>query len=35
VRFANGAQEVFSEDDELTGGELIPGFRVSVGDIFA
>ena len=35
VRFANGAQEVFSEDDELTGGEVIPGFRVSVGDIFA
>ena len=35
VRFANGERKLFSEDAELTGDEVVPGFRVSVSEIFA
>ena len=35
ICFANGKREKLTESDELTGGDLIPGFRILVSDIFA
>ena len=35
VRYKSGDRELLTQNDELTGGDLIPGFRVSVSEIFA
>jgi len=34
VRGSNGERKLLAENDELTGGELIPGFRIPVSEIF-
>jgi Uma2 family endonuclease len=34
VRFANGQQKLLTVEDELTGDEIIPGFRCRVTEIF-
>jgi hypothetical protein len=31
----DGSQQTLREDDELTGEDLLPGFAVRVGDLFA
>jgi Uma2 family endonuclease len=35
VRLATGERKLFKENDELSGDEIIPGFRVPVAEIFA
>ena len=35
VRLSNGEQTLLTENEELDGGELIPGFRVRVSEIFS
>ena len=34
VRHANGEKKLLTESDELTGDDIIPGFRVCVAEIF-
>lgn len=34
VRLANGDRKLLSEKDELAGGDIVPGFRVMVSEIF-
>jgi Uma2 family endonuclease len=35
VRFATGERSLFTEEDELTGDPIVPGFRLRVSEIFA
>jgi Uma2 family endonuclease len=34
VRHANGERKLCTESDELTGDDIVPGFRVRVAEIF-
>ena len=34
VRLSNGGRKLLGENDELTGDEIVPGFRVLVSEIF-
>ncbi len=35
VRLADGSRKLFTENDELTGDNIVPGFRVLVSEIFS
>jgi Uma2 family endonuclease len=35
IHLLNDEPQILTEDDELTGGDLIPGFSVRVSEIFS